>query len=1774
MEPPVMSLRVRPAEPIAASPTLATLPTKRWGKLEALLGLGYMLVSIASGFWYVVQLGETFANDMWWAGYNLSGHEAFIVDVANKLLHPGLPDGAPLDLLSAVMVKSYTSPVSSSLVYPAYARQFVLHELQSLEYAVRNLRTLSPAWSLRMNTQHCYVDFNKSFEIAHTEARQARCATKYATNAAVYLEATLRNQVWSNFLGFWAGPGKAFSIGLLGPLQATSAGQQWLATTAAALPTHSAADEVAYWTSFGVQRFEMLWQDKTETGITESFTILNALGMPHTFAVKSAATASGPWSSENMYWQPLNDLWAMWTFNRSLIASSSNWFGLNRTRNNLALINGNSRADGTFDPVPQLFHDTIGPFLTVDIVYVAPPPALRKVYDAVQAVVANAITSKRDLKAQYDLVRAKAVVLTPQPPAWTADSTRVYYGGNPGCTRNAGTAFAQETINFFDACNSGAPLAVSLDDPNSLVLALQFQAPAASDACALSSTRRAECIHLLSVATTLATAVGAAVPTADAMTAVLAIGPELMQFSFRGVNGELLRQPLLDTTSPAWSFYGSAMLYDWVLGRREVLQLEADVTTMVLMSAALTPKVVPTSSGNRYIEKATVVLVYLIAATSAILALVALLCLWYASLGIVGRNLAFFNRVAGATWVGRPLLFLRGAAAACLLSSTRLELLVENGVTRLALSPRGFLASAIVAAEATWVTYVVQDVMVIVHAPVTARVGPVVSCALWLAFLILDQVAPLSPVGTIARVCDSTNMDYAVACSSASVALGSAPRFFTLLAVQLAVPLVAFGAGLRWLPRATTASTKNLLLSGAALTFLTPLPESTDAVAVLDDVSCVLTGVLPLRRRLFDMPLWVVLPNGLPTLRGVALETPSLEGSNRTASTLGSSLRKSTSTTIAIAWLAALGGFAYILASIAGSVSYVQVSATNMANDVFWASFNSTGAHAFIANWFNEQLVLGVASDNVALQQVALPAYFGATTALVSAPVNFGAKLQHAQQVVTAIEGLRSTDACNAPWIFTPYCYVDVARKWELAHSQARQARCATQVTNGAVFLELLLRNIDATSWSACWGDAFDIAIGRALSATGDGVALLNKLASPTKASIGDEVAYWASAKISSYDVQWQNYKRIGVLNSYAIVNAYGVAYPLTLQAQNGTFRTAQQTSYKMYWGLGHDLGAVAFNASGIGGQSLVRGSSNYAFVNSSTTLQSVMMTNGTLAAPLPEAFAILTTTALGPFGTIDMTYVPVPPALATFIVDLLAHVRSTVANSAAAEALYFNVTPIVTSYPLPLAWLQLVPIGYGGSPLCPGAARTAGSKLKGPRQFFSFDAACSSGAPTSGLLQPTRDAYVFMATMVRLPSLDAVCANDAFNLGSCVGAYPVTLAAFLSAHKYDVAASTVAALAAQIAAMDIRAMVWASLTPTSPIELWHINIVNSNDATYSFFGWNYIFDWAMGQREVVAFVGDVGHLNLISELQAPLAQDVLAWEVSTNIARYFRAGVLYVTFVMIVLAVITGGYIVAARGHIQGLNMLELARVGGHVWIGRPFLLLRSVTALTLLSTSTVTLGFSGRVSTLAIVTMPWYKTLLAASEVTWLVAVVNDIMIVFTRGYTAYYATFNSVAVWVTAAALSFAAPVAPTTRLGLDCDLPQVDLQVVCRGGTIEIGQVERLGVLVGIVLGWNVLCYCGTRFIFFRSRKPRACEATSLLFSSGAKYLFEHSSRTSNGVYFLDRASAAITGLLTLRYRGRMYALDFKLWRFVALRMPSIPDTEVHAGSWRSAVPLQD
>ncbi|KDO26906.1 hypothetical protein SPRG_20429 [Saprolegnia parasitica CBS 223.65] len=331
-------------------------------------------------------------------------------------------------------------------------------------------------------------------------------------------------------------------------------------------------------------------------------------------------------------------------------------------------------------------------------------------------------------------------------------------------------------------------------------------------------------------------------------------------------------------------------------------------------------------------------------------------------------------------------------------------------------------------------------------------------------------------------------------------------------------------------------------------------------------------------------------------------------------------------------------------------------------------------------------------------------------------------------------------------------------------------------------------------------------------------------------------------------------------------------------------------------------------------------------------------------------------------------------------------------------------------------------------------------------------------------------------------------------------------------------------------------------------------------EPSFRFFAWLFLYDWVVGVREVVSFQGDADHLTLITDMQSPLLQATQPWQVPSNIAQYLRAGVLYVTGVMIAIAGLAFVYIIAGRGHFEGLNMLELGRVGGIVWVGRPFLLLRSVTAMVLQN--------SGSLSHFATVHDPWYKTLLAANEVTWLITIVNDILLVATGPYAAHYVVLNGVLVWIVAAVVSIWAPVTATLSVNLTCEVEAVDYQVLCTAGTIAIGHLGRMALLMGLVLVAHGICYVVVRSYHLRAS---ATGVTSLFLTSGAKYLFTQSPWMHNNVYYMDRASAALVGLLTLRLGAEMVVFDIKLWRVFLLPMPpktSLPQALV------VATPLRD
>ncbi|KDO17724.1 hypothetical protein SPRG_16835 [Saprolegnia parasitica CBS 223.65] len=344
---------------------------------------------------------------------------------------------------------------------------------------------------------------------------------------------------------------------------------------------------------------------------------------------------------------------------------------------------------------------------------------------------------------------------------------------------------------------------------------------------------------------------------------------------------------------------------------------------------------------------------------------------------------------------------------------------------------------------------------------------------------------------------------------------------------------------------------------------------------------------------------------------------------------------------------------------------------------------------------------------------------------------------------------------------------------------------------------------------------------------------------------------------------------------------------------------------------------------------------------------------------------------------------------------------------------------------------------------------------------------------------------------------------------------------------------------------------------------------------SFDFFAWCFVFDWVLGNREVVAFVGDIGNLTLLTDYEAPLTHDAPARELPIELAQYSRLVATYVTIVMISIACLVQLYIYVARGYVEALNLLELNRVGGMVWVGRPLLAIRSLSAVALLATGTIELSYSGYVSRFVEAPNAWYKTWLVATEVTWLVAIVNDVAMVFTRAHTTYYATPNSFLVWFITASLSYFSPVGHTVTIDRTCSLADLDLQVVCNSGNIVIGHVDRLILIVSIVVGCNVVCFL-TAWKWLRTASSSSSSDSRML-CAGAKYLFFDAHWTVGNIYYLDRASAVLNGILTYRHKNRFFALDIKRWCIYAVELPMtwrVPEDHPLYAASRHAFPLTD
>ncbi|OQR84553.1 hypothetical protein ACHHYP_13256 [Achlya hypogyna] len=1748
----------------------------RWpvqAKLRVAVGYMSMAFSLGSGLWYLSLLAPVLANDLWWPNYNASGYEGFVTDSLNQLLQTAIEPSLAVLAPEASVTKEYSATPTVVAVHTTYARAVLLGNLTSIEFAIGNLRNMVASDTLWIGTQYCWVDFNQTFPVAHTPARQARCAQRYASNGASYLEAVLRNTDWDKFQRRVGGPDGIFTVGIQRGLEASSAGQDWIAATAAALPTHSMADEAAYWRRYGIDRFEMMWQNGGDTGVQEVVTVTNALGMAQDVVVKDVPFRLGAWTSMYLYWFFYNDLYYLQLCNMSFISSAPNYFltapncSLSTTGDFEGFLGLNNDGD-TYVNQTGLVHDLIGPFLTIDAFYLAVPSSLRELF----------ILFRRSVPTDDSALPTMRV--DPVPPQWTGPAMR-YYGGNPLCLFGAAQTFVQPSIGFYDLCESQEMLVLTLT-PDALLFALAATMVSnltvdIDGICAL-QTRAPECQSVLRA--------GMAVlpPNSEAFAGVVArttadvvtMGIGIMQFATNDGNWTLLQAPLLQASS-LHSFYGWVYLFEWVQGLREGLSLEGDVATLPLLSTTNAPYTVVSTGGT--LPQASIFVLYAVYYSSAVLIAVggaALLLGAVAHWDVTSANLLMFHRLAGAVWVGRPLMMLRGLTALLVLSSAEVAL-VYDGRAHLVPVRRPFAQTVLLAGEATWITYVLGDVFLLVSRDAVVS-GPVGGYVAWVALVAVASACPVPLSGAIHRQCSVTSIDHLVQCHSATIAYGSVARLGLLVSVQGVVvvgvvPVVAL-LRRRWQHRsAPSFHETHVSLSGVANALLSARVHGT--VVALDRVACLVSGLLPSFQPhcVFNVPLWAFQHHAPgQTLRYLWLPPPTL----CVRRALGSA-----SSALLPLWrqrlrrVFAVVGAGYMLVSIGGSVSYLSVSRTHLGNDLFWTEFNMTGIHLFLTKYLVQLRVLGCDSRGcpTTLHRPGINA-FGPFDPSVSSSIHVPANLaSHQQRLLAAdlasvVRGLRRTDACHAQWIATAYCYVDFSRRWEMANSAARQARCGTMTSNAAVVLESVLRNVAWTHEDRCWGAAFDVAIASALAETNAGRTWLSEVRGPLM-PVANEVRYWRDHNISIYSTQWQNYKTIGLLLSYNVVNAYGRRFLFALQTTNGSYRIQYQTSFKMYWGLANDLTAVSANVTlGLAGGSLVRSSPAFAFTNSST-LGSVLVHSGLLPSPLGDGLTAVQT-LLGPFGSIDLVYVPVPTTVAELVRSILDAIAVARVVSAEATAAFASLNSQISyNYlPLPAPWAAIDFISLGGSPLCECTLRRAGSKLiSGVTQFFLSDAACAK-SPIQSTVAPTPDGHVLAVLLARADNWTHVCNLLAGGRSNCVTSTAIAQM-FINATGLAVPSSVDEAVVT-LRSLRINLLQYGVRTEDDPVEIFLYELFAEDEDTFALFGWWYVIDWILGYRDVVSFQGDSGSATLLSDYGLSLEAAVDRSQLPTTFVAYATTGVQYVTSVTIGIATLAGVYILRDRGAVEGRNLLSLHSVGSVVWIGRPLLLLRSLTAISILATATLALDYSGTFSAFTTKSNPWYTTFLASSEVTWLSAISIDLFIVFTKELTPFFTLVNTTLVCATTTFLSFVYPPQHALAItGTDgCTMAQLDWQLECVAATVTIGHLSRTLLLAAIVASAHGLCYAGARMV--KGPLPPTGLQSHFL-TSGATYLFSHAYWVHDDVCYLDRASAAYNGMLSFRVGRAMHVFDLKTWRTYTIALLPAADTPAHL---RHALPLTD
>ncbi|OQR81863.1 hypothetical protein THRCLA_11340 [Thraustotheca clavata] len=156
-------------------------------------------------------------------------------------------------------------------------------------------------------------------------------------------------------------------------------------------------------------------------------------------------------------------------------------------------------------------------------------------------------------------------------------------------------------------------------------------------------------------------------------------------------------------------------LYDWAYNEREVVSFQADYGTYTLMTY-----ISPPQPPSRQIEQQNMAIYNHFVVNALVL---------YRSLG---SPWFMFNRIVSGIWLNCSFLFIRGVAAVMCLSSPTIFPVANRTGVRFIDVPRSLLISSLFAGEATWIAYILHDMLHPLTGAYTKRYATLSCCYLGL----------------------------------------------------------------------------------------------------------------------------------------------------------------------------------------------------------------------------------------------------------------------------------------------------------------------------------------------------------------------------------------------------------------------------------------------------------------------------------------------------------------------------------------------------------------------------------------------------------------------------------------------------------------------------------------------------------------------------------------------------------------------------------------------------------------------------------------------------------------------------------------------------------------------------------------------------------------------------------------------------------------------------------------------------------------------------------